>query len=305
MFRICSPLPLIWLFAAALVVPTSVLADGEIPAAFVRIPDSVTTLFVAEISTARFHRFDRVGNTLELSGSYYMSIGKEGAGKERSGDKRTPFGAYFVTEQLDTTKLHRKYGITAFSLDYPNVWDLRANRDGDGIWVHGVDPDGGQRPERDTDGCIALSNEDLAHLVPVFKANTTPVLVTQSVNWTAAGDNDELRTALENEIELWVDSKARGDQHAYLSFYDEQFERWGMNQREWSSFNLLTDSLRGISSVVGSELFLVAYPEESGVFLSRFTETIIRNGSETSTTARLYWRRNAEGDWKIIAEDAG
>lgn len=305
MLRTCPTFQLILLLVAALVAPSKVHADGELPASFVRIPDSVTTLFVAEISTARFHRFDRVGNALELSGSYYMSIGKEGAGKERSGDKRTPFGAYFVTEQLDTTKLHRKYGVTAFPLDYPNVWDLQANRDGDGIWVHGVDPDGGQRPERDTDGCIALSNEDLAELAPVFKANTTPVLVTQSVNWTAAGGNDELRTALENAIERWVDSKARGDQHAYLSFYDEQFERWGMNKREWSSFNLLTDSLRGISNVVGSELFLVAYPEESGVYLSRFTETIIRDGRETSTTARLYWRQTAEGDWKIIAEDVG
>ena len=62
-----------------------------------------------------------------------MSIGQEGPGKQSSGDKRTPLGVYFVTEQLDTSKLHEKYGVTAFVLDYPNVWDLRSRRSGDGI----------------------------------------------------------------------------------------------------------------------------------------------------------------------------
>ena len=155
---------LTFLLAIALVVPRPLLADGELPASLIRIPESVSTLFVAETSTAKFHRFDRSNDLLTYSGSFFMSIGKEGAGKNRSGDKRTPFGAYFVTEQLDTTKLHAKYGVTAFPLDYPNAWDLRAGRDGDGIWVHGVDPRGGKRPKRDTDGCIALPNEDLSNL---------------------------------------------------------------------------------------------------------------------------------------------
>jgi murein L,D-transpeptidase YafK len=296
---------LTFLLAIALVVPRPLLADGELPASLIRIPESVSTLFVAETSTAKFHRFDRSHDLLTYSGSFYMSIGKEGAGKERSGDKRTPFGAYIVTEQLDTTKLHSKYGVTAFPLDYPNAWDLRAGRDGDGIWVHGVDPKGGKRPKRDTDGCIALPNEDLSDLAALFEENITPVLVTREVSWTAATHNEQLRTVLEDRVSTWADSKARGDFHAYLSFYDEQFERWGMDKHEWSSLNLQTESLRGIESVAVSELLLVAYPEEEGVYLSRFLQTIVKDGHENSTTARLYWRRDSQGELKIIAEDNG
>ncbi len=296
---------LTFLLAIAVILPRPLLADGELPAALIRIPESVSTLFVAETSTAKLHRFDRSNNLLTYSGSFYMSIGKEGAGKERSGDKRTPFGAYIVTEQLDTSKLHSKYGVTAFPLDYPNAWDLRAGRDGDGIWVHGVDPRGGKRPKRDTDGCIALANEDLSNLAALFEENITPVLVTREVSWTAATHNEQLRTVLEDRVSTWAESKTRGDLHAYLSFYDEQFERWGMDKHEWSSLNLQTESLRGIESVAVSELLLVAYPEEEGVYLSRFLQTIVKDGRENSTTARLYWRRDSQGELKIIAEDNG
>lgn len=293
------------LLTAVLAVPLLVIADEELPASLIRIPESISTVFIAETATATFHRFDRTNDELTHSGSYYMSIGKEGAGKEESGDKRTPFGAYFVTEQLDTSKLHRKYGVTAFPLDYPNALDLRANRDGDGIWVHGVDPDGGKRPVRDTDGCIALSNEDLAALMPMFEANTTPVLVTREVNWEPTADTEALRTELETAVDQWAESRAQGDLHAYLSFYDEQFRRWGMSRREWSSLNLQTESLHSIQSVTVSELLLVAYPEEDGVYLSRFVQAVVKDGQAILTTARLYWRRDSNGELKIIAEGRG
>lgn len=293
------------LFAVIFSVPHSVSAAEALPVSLIRIPNSISTVFIAETATAMFHRFDRTNDELTHSGSYYMSIGKEGAGKEKSGDKRTPFGAYFVTEQLDTSKLHRKYGVTAFPLDYPNALDLRASRDGDGIWVHGVDPAGGKRPERDTDGCIALSNEDLAALTPMFEENVTPVLVTREVNWQEAAETNVLRTELEAAVARWAKSKAQGDLHAYLSLYDEQFKRWGMSRREWSSLILQTESLDAIQSVSVSELLLVAYPEEDDVYLSRFIQAVVKDGQEILTTARLYWRRDSNGELKIIAEGSG
>ena len=293
------------LLSAALALPPMVIADEALPASLIRIPESISSVFIAETATATFHRFDRTNDELTHSGSYYMSIGKEGAGKEKSGDKRTPFGAYFVTEQLDTSKLHRKYGVTAFPLDYPNALDVRANRDGDGIWVHGVDPAGGKRPVRDTDGCIALSNEDLTALAPMFEENNTPVLVIREVNWAQAADTEELRTELASAVDRWAQSKAQGDLQAYLSFYHQQFKRWGMSRREWSSLNLQTERLRSIQSVTVSELLLVAYPEEDGVYLSRFVQAVVEDGHEVTTTARLYWRRDSNGELKIIAEGSG
>jgi murein L,D-transpeptidase YafK len=281
-----------------------VLAD-ELPTSLIRIPESVSTIFVAETSTAQFHRFDRSGDDIVRGGSYYMSIGREGAGKEHSGDKRTPLGVYFVTEQLDTSQLHDKYGVTAFPLDYPNAWDKRADRDGDGIWVHGVDRQGGRRPVRDTDGCIALPNEDLLLLSPEFRDNVTPVLVTREVAWADETRSTALRIELENRIAQWAQSKSGGDLHAYLSLYDDEFERWGMNKKEWSSFNVQTKSLLTVREITISDLLLLEYPEEQGVYLSRFRQQLIDKEQKIESTARLYWRRDSDGELKIIAEDEG
>ena len=235
-----------------------------------------------------------------------MSIGEWGPGKTHSGDRRTPLGVYFVTEQLDTSKLHEKYGVTAFPLDYPNVWDQRAERDGDGIWVHGVQPNGGQRPKRDTDGCIALANKDLGMLAAVFEDNVTPVLVTRKVTWDETSGNDALRTELENHVADWAASKAEGDLYSFLSLYDDGFERWGMDKTEWSSLILQSANSQHIVREVNlSDLLLLAYPDEDGLYLSRFRQTVKGAEREIVSTTRLYWRRNASGFLKIIAEDEG
>ena len=288
-------------------------AEDELPAMLIRIPESVNTIFVAETTTANFYRFERAGDSLVKSGSYYMSIGQKGAGKERSGDKRTPLGAYFVTEQLDTSRLHEKYGITAFPLDYPNEWDRLANRDGDGIWVHGVLRNGGQRPPLDTDGCIALSNEDLLALIPSFAENVTPVLVTREVRWVEPLDQERLRGELEASVAAWATSKERDDLHSYLSLYDSDFSRWGMSKAEWSALSLRTGNRKekgkgkgnAITSASVSDLLLIAYPEEEGIYLSRFRFTVIEGGRETVMMTRLYWRRDDSGVFRIVAESRG
>jgi murein L,D-transpeptidase YafK len=280
------------------------IAGDKLPASLIRIPESTKTLFVAETTTAQFHRFDISNDGVVHSGSYYMSIGQNGPGKQRSGDRRTPLGVYIVTEQLDTSRLHDKYGVTAFPLDYPNVWDRLADRDGDGIWVHGVTHQGGRRPERDTDGCIALPNEDLNVLAAEFRDNVTPVLITLTVDWVDEAQNRTLRTELENRVTEWADSKQDDDLHAYLSLYSDAFQRWGMNKSEWSSLSVQTDSLHAIRRVEVSDLLLVGYPGEEGVYLSRFQVEVVEDERRTVTSKRLYWHRDG-GALKIVAEDDG
>jgi hypothetical protein len=280
-------------------------SDEKLPASLIRIPESTPTVFVAETSSAQFHRFDRLHDSFVHNGSYYMSIGENGAGKDRSGDRRTPLGVYFVTEQLDTSRLHEKYGVTAFPLDYPNAWDRRADRDGHGIWVHGVARNGGQRPERDTDGCIALPNKELLLLVPEFRNNITPVVITREVDWVDAEPIHALRTELEMRVADWAASQSRADLHAFLSLYSSEFQHWGMNKIEWSSLIAQTTALRSGLHVDFSDLLLLGYPEEEGLYLSRFRMEVVEHSRTIARTKRLYWRRNSSGVLKIFAEDDG
>jgi len=235
-----------------------------------------------------------------------MSIGQGGTGKEHSGDQRTPLGIYFVTEQLDTTQLHARYGVTAFPLDYPNAWDRRLGRTGDGIWVHGVDPHGGTRPPLDTDGCIALPNERLLALEQSFLANVTPVLIVTELAWDEPGAVAALRIALEQAVLHWAESLEQGDMYAWLNYYDDEFQHWGMNKEEWSAFSLETVGRRPIDDVKVSNLVLLADPVEDGLYLSRFRLEISEGMSrKVISMRRMYWRRSESGALKIVAEDSG
>jgi hypothetical protein len=141
--------------------------------------------------------------------------------------------------------------------------------------------------------------------VPDFRDNVTPVLVTLAVDWVGKAANRALRSELEKRIGEWADSKQRGDLYAYLSLYSDEFQRWGMNKAEWSSLNMHNESLRAIQRVNVSDLLLLAYPEEDGLYLSRFQTETVDDERLTVSRTRLYWRRDVDGELRIVAEDDG
>jgi murein L,D-transpeptidase YafK len=293
------------LLLGIVLLPISARSETGLPGYLIRVPESVATVFVAETSTAKFHRFEQVEGQLQYAGSHYMSIGINGAGKEKDGDRRTPLGIYFVTEQLDTQRLHEKYGVTAYVLDYPNAWDQRHRRSGDGIWVHGVDPAGGERPPRDTDGCIALPNDELRKLEGTFVDNVTPVLVARALDWSSPEDRSSIAAELEHQVRQWSASRVGGDLHAYLSMYDNEFERWALRKEEWSTLSLNVFAERSIVGLRVDDLLILGYPDAADTYLTRFTQTVQENDRQTVSTKRLYWRRTAQGELKVIAEDEG
>ena len=293
------------IFIAILLLP-AVTGAGQSPAWVIRVPETTPTVYVAETSTSTLYRFERDGDRIRLERQDYMSIGKAGDAKERAGDQRTPLGIYFVTDQLDTTRLHEKYGPLAFPLDYPNAWDRRLGRTGDGIWVHGVDRNGGERPPLDTDGCIALPNDRLLALADTFEPNVTPVLIGRQIAFAEASAVANIRAELELAVERWAEALEQGDMYTYLDAYDESFERWNMNRDEWIAFSLQTAGRRALSKVAVSELLLLGDPVEDELYLARFRLALVEEGGHTlAFTQRLYWRRSESGALKIVAEDSG
>jgi murein L,D-transpeptidase YafK len=294
------------LAAIALFLSSVVFASEPVPAWLIRLPETTPVVFIAETSASAFHRYDRVGNSVKKVRQDYMSIGQGGVGKRVAGDQRTPLGVYFVIEQLDTTRLHEKYGVTAFPLDYPNAWDRRHGRTGDGIWIHGVDPRGGVRPPLDTDGCIALPNDRISSLEKSFEPNVTPVLIAEDMAWSEPGAVAKVRGSLEQAIARWAEALEQGDMYTYLDAYDESFEHWGMNKDEWSTFSMETVGRRPITRVEVSDLLLLGDPVEQELYLSRFRLKVEEKGAgNVNSMRRIYWRRSESGAYRIVAEDSG
>ncbi|MGI9271109.1 MAG: L,D-transpeptidase family protein [Woeseiaceae bacterium] len=279
--------------------------DVGLPAYILELPDSVATVLIAEADTATLHNFRNDEAGLQPAYGQRMSIGRRGVGKRVSGDRRTPLGIYFVVDELDTTSMHEKYGPAAFPLDYPNTWDNVNDRTGSGIWIHGVVPGSGLRPELDTDGCIALPNDALLELASQLMPLQTPVLVTRKMQLASREEIEQQRGELMAVLKQWERSYRDGDWHQYLSLYAEDFSHRGMNLQEWSTYRLRTVANREIVDFTIDDLMLFSDPEEPGLYLSRFRQTISEADRSIATMKRLYWRKSPAGDLRIVAEDNG
>ena len=301
------------ILAAALAFPahadeSSLVRSGSAsqrPAWLIEVPDSVTDILVAETGSATMHRFARAGDDIIEIDQRYMSIGQNGPGKEKAWDRRTPLGVYFITESLDTSKLHDKYGVAAFPLDYPNAWDRFNERTGYGIWLHGVDHNNPQRPPLDTDGCLALPNEEILKLADRLEPLVTPVIVAREMRWAPASQVDELRLEFRLALDMWRSSQARGDVLDYLSLYADDFRYRDMDRSEWSAYRINVFKARQLESVDLQDVMLMADPEVPDLYLSRFTQVLATDDGSVRTTKRLYWRRAEGKHWQIVSEDSG
>lgn len=295
-----------WL-SILLLLPLQGLAepDGQLPAYLLELPASTTIVLVAETNRAAMLRFDNGPAGPGYVDERYMSIGQNGVGKQRPWDRRTPLGIYFITERLDTRKLHERYGPIAFTLDYPNIWDRINRRAGDGIWLHGVDDRGGRRPPRDTDGCLALPNQDILAMADVLQPTITPVIITRDVRWASPEEIEALRAEVRAAVDAWAESIRSGDLHHYLALYADEFTYRGMTHTQWAEYRLVTLGAGKVEDLRLDDVLLLADPEDRGLFMSRFRQVRVESGRTVATTKRLYWRRDPDGVLKIVAEDNG
>lgn len=294
-----------WALVTLLLISANAGADEQLPAYVLELPASVGDVFIADTGDATLYRYQRDTDGVMLAETSYMSIGQNGIGKQKARDRKTPLGIYFVVDQIETRRLHQKYGIIAFPLDFPNVWDRRLERTGGGIWIHGVLAGGGQRPPLDTDGCLALPNENLRVLEKRFTPLITPVIVTREMHWQRSADRDALRDELKKSVTVWADALASSDAYAYLSMYARDFRYRGLSLDEWASLRVQSLQQRGTAEVAIDDLLLLADPEEEGLYLARFRQSISSKRRDMTTTKRLYWRRDQNGELKIVAEDNG
>jgi murein L,D-transpeptidase YafK len=110
--------------------------------------------------------------------SFSVALGSQPIGaKDRQGDHKTPEGTYFVDSKLDHSQFHH-----ALHLSYPNPADReRAKKlgvsPGGDVEIHGL-PDkyawlGSQHRHTDwTDGCIALTNDEIDEIFPQISIGT-------------------------------------------------------------------------------------------------------------------------------------
>ncbi|OGQ96723.1 MAG: hypothetical protein A2521_07205 [Deltaproteobacteria bacterium RIFOXYD12_FULL_57_12] len=141
----------------------------------------------------------RHDGTLRVVAEYPCATGENSGTKKESGDSRTPEGIYFITKIFTDNKT-TIFGNRALHLDYPNIFDKMAGRNGDGIYIHGTNK---KLVPYSSNGCVTLSNNDLENLFQYMDMAVTPVVIVENIDQLAAqqlAPHTENKTALEKVL---------------------------------------------------------------------------------------------------------
>lgn len=207
-------------------------------------------------------------NSFQKVNSYSAFTGKYNGDKKNEGDKKTPIGIYNIVEKLD--KVDSFYGPLALVTSYPNLYDTYNNKNGHGIWIHGV-PTNQERDDY-TKGCIAIGNQELLCLDKAIDYNKTLLIINETKIKTYPSKN-ELATILA-DLYAWRYAWIYNDVDKYLSFYDQTFKRFdGMEIEDFKRYKVRIFSKKEEKTINFKDIKIIPYPNyEKNLYAVTFTE---------------------------------
>lgn len=280
----------------------------ETPSLLAKMDDTQDHLIVVDTLKSRLFLYKKTEQGLKYAADYYVTIGKNGAGKNVEGDKRTPLGLYFAGKKIKQP-LDDFYGEGAYPLNYPNEIDQHQSRTGSGIWLHGTPSDTYSRPPRASDGCVVLSNPDLNALAPVLQHGNTPVIIVSSEDWQLAkNDQENIEASLMAEIEAWRKDWASQNTDAYLGHYSKQFFYSDGNLQRWADHKRSIQAGKPKVSVAIENVSMFGYPakleaDERQIVVVNFEQDFKSASLQNKMRKRQYWIYENK-QWKILYEGA-
>lgn len=251
----------------------------------------------------------------QIACSFPMAIGQQPGRKMNSGDKRTPEGTYFIIERKEKRELSSIYGPLAFVLNYPNAQDRKEGRTGQGIWIHGTDPDS---MPGETRGCLELANDNLLKLSSFLRDGIgTPVIIIDkqdvkdilSIPDFAAVDqerkslltqrelfSDEFKVLLQDWELAWESMNI----DSYTQFYDTVgFFSHGADWKNWKERKIRTFEIYSKIDVTINNVLVSDYSGNSVVL--KFLQIYESDKNSLENGKQLILRKK-NGSWKITRE---
>ncbi len=285
--------------------------SAQLPNLFIKFSAEQENLIVVDTAKSRLYWYKKVDGALQYVADYYVTVGKNGVGKQTQGDKRTPLGVYFAGAKL-TQPLADMYGDAAFPLNFPNEIDQHQNKTGSGIWLHGTPSGTYSRPPRASDGCVVLSNPDLKALEPILQTGKTPVIIADKLEWLARDQaSEQLKTneadqaALQKSIEEWRKDWVSQNTDEYLSHYSKKFFYSDGGLAQWGDYKRGIQASKPKVAIQINDISMFGYPGfEQPVVVVNFEQDFKSPTLQNKMRKRQYWM-NENDQWKIIYEGAG
>jgi murein L,D-transpeptidase YafK len=272
---------------------------GTVPSAFVQLASTTRHAVAVDATHSRLYVFENRASGPVLASSHYIATGRQGVGKRREGDLRTPLGVYFISGRLDARDLDDFYGVGALPLNYPNEHDRRHGRTGADIWVHGT-PSAQHSPAPDsTNGCIVLANDDLRALWRELSPQNTPVVIARHLDWVTPASLATQKRELLGVLENWRAGRSAGDVQRAMALYSVDF-RLGEATSAESRRHVERELAHGAARERElREVTVLSWQDEGDRAVISFTEII--RGSRKGVMHRQYWNHE-QGHWKLYSE---
>ena len=255
-------------------------------------------ILLAQKEQLELSLFEVVGNDKKLILRNNVIVGENQGDKYTEGDKKTPEGSYDLIEKK--TNLDQFYGPFALVTSYPNIFDQSLNKNGSGIWIHGM-PYNSER-EKFTKGCIALDNTDLETLEKNLDIQKT-ILITTNNEFKKAS-KDDIASIL-STIFKWRDAWKYSDINEYLNFYSKDFkkaDKSGIN--EFNEYKKRVFSKNERKTIKFSNIDISPYPNSFGKNMFR----IFMDEEYLSPTIKFIGNKELfieiiDNEVKILSED--
>jgi murein L,D-transpeptidase YafK len=270
-----------------------------LPASLLQLAPSQAHALVVDTSRSRLFVYANDGGRPRYVTDFYISLGKNGVEKQREGDQKTPIGVYTILSTKE--KLPDFYGPRAYPLSYPNDWDKMHGRNGHGIWFHGTPSATYSRPPWATDGCIVLTNDDLAKLTRYVDVSRTPVVIGQAIEWRDPEGWQAEREAFLAAFGRWRADWESLDMNRYFAHYSADFRAESGGFATWKSKKRKTNAGKSWIKVGVKEMSLFAYPGSKDTMMVTFEQDYRSNNLSNRTVKRQYWVREGN-DWRIVHE---
>lgn len=275
----------------------------RVPRYLLQLSSEQKHAIVVDSSASRAYLFRNEGGFPRLVRDYYSSLGKHGIAKQREGDKKTPLGVYYITSAIPGSRLPDFYGWGALPINYPNEWDARLGRTGNGIWIHGVPSETYARAPFASDGCLALANPEMAELAKHVHAGITPVIIARQVEWVTP---EELRSEAQDfsrAYATWLSDWERRKTERYLSHYAAGFRAQGMDLAAWSARKRAINAARTWIGIEVTNVTALRSPGDEPLVTVTFEQAYRSEGGVRRMRKRQYWIQE-DGRWKIAYEAA-
>ena len=282
---------------------SSLAYDGMYPSNILFLAENQPYVILVDQKSSRVYVYRNEQGTPVLETDYFITIGLKGAGKEKRGDQKTPIGIYHVTRYIEDEELPDLYGRGAFPISYPNVWDVRKNRTGGGIWIHGTPSYTYNRSPWASNGCIVVSNPDFLHIDQYIKPELhTPVVVANEINWLTQAQWLTQRQQWLTRFSRWMEDWESRDHERYRQHYSQtEFESMGRNFKSWDGHKRWVNRAKTYVQVEYSDLSVFNYPGEKDLVLVQYQQNYSSNNLKLESPKELYWHKT-EDRWQIVYE---